>query len=209
MEKGKIRISLKNHDSNSNGRDSSESESTLTFPSKANSESRSRSRSPNAANPLNRLGGSNGNSNGSNGSLSVPYRDRSSDRSIDKLQKAQVFRNDVTSINDIPLMNTSFNNTINNPEHQEEQNSRGRRVSREDPKIDDSIVSNMGDGDHDDDQPDDNMISLMGFSGFGTTKGKHVKGSKGGASVKQEKKTEYRQYMNRSKGFNRPLSPGR
>lgn len=48
----------------------------------------------------------------------------------------------------------------------------------------------------------------MGFGGFGSTKGKHVAGTKGG-DVKVEKKSEYRQYMNRAKGFNRPLSPGR
>ncbi|XYA02085.1 hypothetical protein QA089_004650 [Meyerozyma guilliermondii] len=52
------------------------------------------------------------------------------------------------------------------------------------------------------------MISIMGFGGFGSTKGKHVSGSKGGA-VKKKEVTEYRQYMNRSKGFNRPLSPGK
>lgn len=55
---------------------------------------------------------------------------------------------------------------------------------------------------------DPDMISIMGFGGFGTTKGKHVSGSKGGSAKKKET-TEYRQYMNRSKGFNRPLSPGK
>lgn len=55
---------------------------------------------------------------------------------------------------------------------------------------------------------DPDMISIMGFGGFGSTKGKHVSGSKGGA-VKKKEVTEYRQYMNRSKGFNRPLSPGK
>lgn len=52
------------------------------------------------------------------------------------------------------------------------------------------------------------MISLMGFSGFGSTKGKHVAGTKGGG-VRQNKKLNYRQYMNRDKGFNRALSPER
>ena len=46
----------------------------------------------------------------------------------------------------------------------------------------------------------------MGFSGFTLTKGKAVKGTKGG-SVLRDLKPEYRQYMNREKGFNRPLSP--
>lgn len=55
---------------------------------------------------------------------------------------------------------------------------------------------------------DPDMISIMGFGGFGSTKGKHVAGAKGGSAKKKEV-TEYRQYMNRSKGFNRPLSPGK
>lgn len=55
---------------------------------------------------------------------------------------------------------------------------------------------------------DDEMAAMMGFGGFGTTKGKKVTGNNLGA-VRKEKKTEYRQYMNRVGGFNRPLSPGR
>lgn len=54
----------------------------------------------------------------------------------------------------------------------------------------------------------DDMAAMMGFGGFGTTKGKKVIGNNVGAARK-EKKTEYRQYMNRVGGFNRPLSPGR
>ncbi|KAG7193952.1 uncharacterized protein KQ657_005151 [Scheffersomyces spartinae] len=57
-------------------------------------------------------------------------------------------------------------------------------------------------------EDDDEMFSLMGFSGFGTTKGKSVAGTQGGA-VGRVVSTDYRQYMNREKGFNRPLSPGR
>lgn len=52
------------------------------------------------------------------------------------------------------------------------------------------------------------MQAMMGFGGFGTTKGAHVPGNNAGA-VRKEKKTEYRQYMNRVGGFNRPLSPTR
>ncbi|KAL7664638.1 hypothetical protein ABC855_g2783 [[Candida] zeylanoides] len=58
-----------------------------------------------------------------------------------------------------------------------------------------------------DDTPAD-MISLMGFAGFGSTKGKHIEGTKGGAATRA-RPPEYRQYMNRAKGFNRPLSPPR
>ncbi|RMJ07467.1 hypothetical protein CDV36_012932 [Fusarium kuroshium] len=52
------------------------------------------------------------------------------------------------------------------------------------------------------------MQAMMGFGGFGTTKNKKVVGNNVGA-VAKEKKTEYRQYMNRQGGFNRPLSPSR
>jgi U4/U6.U5 tri-snRNP-associated protein 3 len=52
------------------------------------------------------------------------------------------------------------------------------------------------------------MQSVMGFGGFGSTKGQKVAGNNAGAIYKA-KKTEYRQYMNRVGGFNRPLSPGR
>jgi U4/U6.U5 tri-snRNP-associated protein 3 len=52
------------------------------------------------------------------------------------------------------------------------------------------------------------MQAMMGFGGFGTTHQKKVEGNNVGA-VRKEKKTEYRQYMNRVGGFNRPLSPTR
>jgi U4/U6.U5 tri-snRNP-associated protein 3 len=52
------------------------------------------------------------------------------------------------------------------------------------------------------------MQAMMGFGGFGTTKNTKVVGNNVGA-VRKEKKTEYRQYMNRVGGFNRPLSPGK
>jgi len=54
----------------------------------------------------------------------------------------------------------------------------------------------------------DAMQAMMGFGGFGTTKNTKVIGNNTGG-VRKEKKTEYRQYMNRVGGFNRPLSPGR
>jgi U4/U6.U5 tri-snRNP-associated protein 3 len=52
------------------------------------------------------------------------------------------------------------------------------------------------------------MQAMMGFGGFGTTKNKKIAGNNVGG-VRKEKKSEYRQYMNRQGGFNRPLSPGR
>jgi len=50
------------------------------------------------------------------------------------------------------------------------------------------------------------MAAMMGFGGFGTTQNQKVDGNNIGG-VRKEKKTEYRQYMNRVGGFNRPLSP--
>lgn len=52
------------------------------------------------------------------------------------------------------------------------------------------------------------MQAMMGFGGFGTTHQKKVEGNNVSA-VRKEKKSEYRQYMNRQGGFNRPLSPSR
>ncbi len=54
----------------------------------------------------------------------------------------------------------------------------------------------------------DAMKTMMGFGGFSTTHQKKVPGNDVYA-VRKEKKTEYRQYMNRVGGFNRPLSPTR
>ena len=57
---------------------------------------------------------------------------------------------------------------------------------------------------NEDDDPETQMMKLMGFGGFDSTKGKHVAGADmSGANVKKQPK--YRQYMNRRGGFNRPL----
>ncbi|KAI0709302.1 hypothetical protein C8Q76DRAFT_786104 [Earliella scabrosa] len=48
------------------------------------------------------------------------------------------------------------------------------------------------------------MMAMMGLTGFGTTKGKHVEGNQEGA-VDVKKMRTWRQYMNRRGGFNRPL----
>ncbi|XP_038071254.1 U4/U6.U5 small nuclear ribonucleoprotein 27 kDa protein-like [Patiria miniata] len=49
------------------------------------------------------------------------------------------------------------------------------------------------------------MMKVMGFAGFDTTKGKHVPGSNNASLVSLQPKRKYRQYMNRRGGFNRPL----
>ncbi|XP_028037488.1 U4/U6.U5 small nuclear ribonucleoprotein 27 kDa protein [Bombyx mandarina] len=48
------------------------------------------------------------------------------------------------------------------------------------------------------------MLKVMGFCGFDTTKGKKVDGNVEG-DVHVVLKRKYRQYMNRKGGFNRPL----
>lgn len=62
--------------------------------------------------------------------------------------------------------------------------------------------------DIDETDPDAVMRKLMGFSAFKTTQNTKVPGNQI-YGVRKEKKTEYRQYMNRVGGFNRPLSPSR
>lgn len=51
------------------------------------------------------------------------------------------------------------------------------------------------------------MLKIMGFTGFDTTKGKHVDGACNAYAVNIQQKRKYRQYMNRKGGFNRPLDP--
>ena len=65
------------------------------------------------------------------------------------------------------------------------------------------------DGDDEDDDPDVQMRRMMGFGNFRSTKNTKVPGNDKNYGVRKEKKTEYRQYMNRVGGFNRPLSPSR
>lgn len=50
------------------------------------------------------------------------------------------------------------------------------------------------------------MMKLMGFEGFETSKGKKVDGNDTGVANVLRKR-RYRQYMNRRGGFNRPLDP--
>lgn len=64
------------------------------------------------------------------------------------------------------------------------------------------------DADADEDEMEAQMRKAMGFSRFRTTKNTKVPGNDI-YGVRKEKKIEYRQYMNRQGGFNRPLSPSR
>lgn len=74
------------------------------------------------------------------------------------------------------------------------------RKSRKDQYEEDTIVEDKSD--------QDMMLKMMGITGFGTTKGKKVQGTDC-YGIRKVSKPEYRQYMNRKKGFNRPLSPTR
>lgn len=64
----------------------------------------------------------------------------------------------------------------------------------------------VDEGPVDEDDIDAVMRKYMGFSRFRSTKNTQVPGNDV-YGVRKEKKTEYRQYMNRMGGFNRPLSP--
>ncbi|ODV66050.1 hypothetical protein HYPBUDRAFT_142209 [Hyphopichia burtonii NRRL Y-1933] len=114
------------------------------------------------------------------------YRERSTERSIEKQDSLDLFTKETASKDGSSL----GNGKKTDPKHETE--SRGRSRDRE------ILETNA----------DEDMISLMGFGGFGSTKGKHVTGTKGG-NAKFDKKSDYRQYINREKGFNRPLSPNK
>jgi len=52
------------------------------------------------------------------------------------------------------------------------------------------------------------LVRVMGFKRFKSTKNTKVAGNEGAYAVRIDKDIKYRQYMNRKGGFNRPLSPG-
>lgn len=62
--------------------------------------------------------------------------------------------------------------------------------------------------DADEEEMEEMMRRSMGFTRFRTTKNTKVPGNDI-YGVRKEKTTKYRQYMNRTGGFNRPLSPSR
>ncbi|KAM9313128.1 U4/U6.U5 small nuclear ribonucleoprotein 27 kDa protein isoform 1-T2 [Gastrophryne carolinensis] len=49
------------------------------------------------------------------------------------------------------------------------------------------------------------MIKIMGFGAFDTSKGKKKEGAVNAYAINVSQKRKYRQYMNRKGGFNRPL----
>ena len=78
------------------------------------------------------------------------------------------------------------------------------------PASKDPAVQKRKKGDQAEEETEDmrQMQAVMGFGGFRTTKQTKVPGNDIYVVAKQ-KKTTYRQYMNRVGGFNRPLSPSR
>ena len=67
-------------------------------------------------------------------------------------------------------------------------------------------VDGVANGVEEDDE-EAQMRAVMGFVAFRSTKNTKVPGNDKLYGVRKEKKAEYRQYMNRVGGFNRPLSP--
>jgi len=132
------------------------------------------------------------------------YRERSRDRSHDRssiVSNGQTHRTEDSSKD-----NTTIEQKNDEPSGLQNE-ERGRSTER---KINNNN-NNDDDDDHDDhvqSSQDDMMMKLMGFGSFDSTKGKHVNGV-GSGTVKKNKKAQFRQYMNREKGFNRNLSPDR
>nr|XP_054766272.1 U4/U6.U5 small nuclear ribonucleoprotein 27 kDa protein-like [Lytechinus pictus] len=76
--------------------------------------------------------------------------------------------------------------------------SRGRSYEEEKPEIDEKKLEDMT-------EDEIEMMKVMGFAAFDTTKGKHVDGASNAFAANIQTKRKYRQYMNRRGGFNRPL----
>lgn len=72
----------------------------------------------------------------------------------------------------------------------------------------DSKPNGARDADEDEDSEDALLRKMMGFSTFKTTQNKKIPGNNV-YGIRKEKAAQYRQYMNRTGGFNRPLSPSR
>ncbi|KAJ9604026.1 hypothetical protein H2200_011549 [Cladophialophora chaetospira] len=97
------------------------------------------------------------------------------------------------------------------PSKREEDESRRTKLKEESPSSTNRPPKPITNGDAmaiDEDSEDARLRKMMGFVSFNTTQNKKVPGNQI-YGVRKEKKTEYRQYMNRVGGFNRPLSPSR
>ena len=72
----------------------------------------------------------------------------------------------------------------------------------------DSKTNGQTAADEGEDSEDALLRKMMGFSTFKSTQNKKIPGNDV-SGIRKEKLTHYRQYMNRTGGFNRPLSPSR
>jgi U4/U6.U5 tri-snRNP-associated protein 3 len=75
-------------------------------------------------------------------------------------------------------------------------------------QVDSKTNGHKGAEEEEEDSDDALLRRMMGFSTFKTTQNKKIPGNDV-SGVRKEKSTNYRQYMNRTGGFNRPLSPSR
>ncbi|CAG8510403.1 13035_t:CDS:10 [Ambispora gerdemannii] len=92
------------------------------------------------------------------------------------------------------------------PKYDRERKSKADSPSRKEEVTTPSEGSSnnlLGDIDPDE-NPEQALMALMGMTGFSSTKGKKVTGNETSA-VNIKKQRQYRQYMNRRGGFNRPL----
>ncbi|XP_792162.1 U4/U6.U5 small nuclear ribonucleoprotein 27 kDa protein [Strongylocentrotus purpuratus] len=74
----------------------------------------------------------------------------------------------------------------------------GGKQEAEMPEIDEKQLEDMT-------EDEIEMMKVMGFAAFDTTKGKRVDGANNAFAANIQTKRKYRQYMNRRGGFNRPL----
>lgn len=83
--------------------------------------------------------------------------------------------------------------------------SSSQKQAKDEVKGDEKKADMSAGGEEDDEEE---MLRMMGFGGFGSSKGKHVddndKAAAGAANVTKQRK--YRQYMNRREGFNTALA---
>uniref|UniRef100_A0A0N5C464 U4/U6.U5 small nuclear ribonucleoprotein 27 kDa protein n=1 Tax=Strongyloides papillosus TaxID=174720 RepID=A0A0N5C464_STREA len=87
--------------------------------------------------------------------------------------------------------------TTKNRSQTSKDSQKDRKDSKKDHKSKQINVDKMSDC-------EDEMMKIMGFGNFSTTKNKKVEGNDVGC-VNIKKTRKYRQYMNRKGGFNKPL----
>jgi U4/U6.U5 tri-snRNP-associated protein 3 len=152
-------------------------------------------------------------------------RDRSRDRStkpnnLDDRRKVDDFGRDMSatasSISSSSITKAATEKAAKNTARMQEESEKQERLAmvkrltasgNDSDQEDDAGAHGMNEDDENYDVEED-MMALMGFKGFDSTKGKPIEENIVGAAaggVAKHKKRVYRQYMNRKGGFNRPL----